>query len=172
MNYLNRLYFQFRNHFSCHFPKLYSVCDRRKAVVKFFLTGFCSGAVDLIFLFIFYDLFSWPIVFSTTLAFIMSFLFSFSLQKFWTFRNLGFGRFAGQLALYMFNVFVGLNLNGFLMHLAVNRYDLWYLLAQVLVNVILGVYNFFIYKFIIFRNEKNEISREQKTLERNAGDLA
>lgn len=102
----------------------------------------------------------------------MSFLFSFSLQKFWTFRNLGFGRFAGQLALYMFNVFVGLNLNGFLMHLAVNRYDLWYLLSQVMVNVVLGVYNFFVYKFIIFRNEKNEIGREQKTLERNAGDLA
>ena len=34
------------------------------------------------------------------------------------------------------------------------------------------LYNFFVYKFIIFRNEKNEIGREQKTLERNAGDLA
>lgn len=172
MNNLNRLYFQFRNHFSCHFPKLYSACDRRKSIVKFLITGFCSGTVDLVFLFIFYDLFSWPIVFSTTLAFIMSFLFSFSLQKFWTFRNLGFGHFAGQFALYMTNVFIGLNLNGFLMHLAVTRYGIWYLLAQVMVNVTLGIYNFFIYKFIIFRNEKNEIGREQKTLERNTGDLA
>ncbi len=153
MNAINRLYFRFRNFFSRHFPRLYSLCDRRKSVVKFVIAGSMAGLTDLVFLFIFHGLIGWPIVFSTSLAFILAFLVSFNLQKFWTFRNYSQRRVFGQLFLYLFNAFIGLNLNGFLMHLFVNELNIWYLLAQMAVNLILSVYNYIIYRFLIFRNK-------------------
>ena len=57
----------------------------------------------------------------------------------------------------MLNAFIGLNLNGALMHLLVNEYNVWYLLAQVIVSVVIGTYNFFIYRFIIFKKNCHEV---------------
>jgi len=90
-------------------------------------------------------------------------LISFNLQKFWTFRNYGRDRMAGQLFLYILNAVIGLNINGALMHLLVNSWSVWYLLAQVIVNLGLGAWNFLIYKFIIFKVRPNEIDCQQKT---------
>lgn len=151
MNAINRAYFRFRNFFSRHFPRLYSFCDGRKSIVKFFIAGCFAGLTDLVFLFVFHGLVGWPIVLSTSLAFILAFLVSFSLQKFWTFRNYSQDKVISQLFLYLFNAVIGLNLNGFLMHFFVNRLNIWYILAQIAVNLILSVYNYLIYRFVIFR---------------------
>jgi len=156
MPLLNDLYFKFRHLFANHFPKIYCFCENRKAIVKFFIAGCFAGATDLVFLFIFHGILKWGIVVSTSAAFVLSFLVSFTLQKFWTFRNYNKGM-VGQLALYIFNAFIGLNINGFLMHLLVNRYHIWYILSQIAVNLFLGFCNFIIYKFVIFRNNKNEV---------------
>jgi putative flippase GtrA len=157
MPLLNKLYFQFRHFFSGRFPKIYCLCENYKAVVKFFISGCLAGGTDLIFLFIFYDLFNWGLVVSTSAAFVLSFLVSFTLQKFWTFRNYRKEMFS-QLFLYILNAFIGLNVNAFLMHLLVNRLHIWYILSQIIVNIFLGVYNFLVYKFIIFKNEKHEVN--------------
>lgn len=157
MSLLNHLYFKFRHFFSSRLPKVYFFCEKQKAIVKFFISGCFAGGTDLVFLFIFHGLFHWGIVFSTSLAFILSFLVSFTLQKFWTFRNYDHKRAIHQLLLYVVNAFIGLNINGFLMHLLVNRFGIWYILSQIAVNLFLGFCNFLIYKFIIFRHEKHEI---------------
>jgi putative flippase GtrA len=117
-----------------------------------------AGGTDLIFLFIFHGLLHINLVLSTSVAFILSFLVSFTLQKFWTFRNYSEDKVVHQLSLYVLNAFIGLNLNGTGMHLLVNKYAVWYMLAQIIVNLVLGVWNFFVYKFIVFNIGKNEIN--------------
>lgn len=73
--------------------------------------------------------------------------------------------------MYIVNAFITLNINGFLMHLLVDQYEIWYLFSQIVVNVIIGTYNFFIYRFIVFRKQ-NEIDSEQEKIRSSAGDVA
>lgn len=149
-------YNKFRNYFFRHYPRVYIFCDNRKSFIKFIFSGCLSGGVDLLLLFVFHSLLKLDIVLSTSLAFILAFLISFSLQKFWTFRNYLSGQTFQQLSLYLINALVGLFLNAFFMHLLVNTYNVWYLLAQVIVNLVIAVWNFVIYKFVVFKADKNE----------------
>lgn len=59
-----------------------------------------------------------------------------------------------------------------MMHTLVIDYNIWYILSQVIVNVTIGIYNFLIYRWIVFKNNKNEISSQQKTVGSESGDLA
>jgi len=152
MPFINRLYFHFRRFFAQRFPRLYNFCDCRKAVLKFLIAGGFAGLTDLVFLYVFYDLLDLNIVPSTSLAFILSFVVSFTLQKFWTFRNYNQALAFRQFLIYIINAVIGLNLNGWAMHALVNQYHVWYILAQIVVNLTLAIYNFIIYKFIIFRS--------------------
>lgn len=156
MPLINSLYFRSRQFLMLNYPRLYNLCSRRKSMIKFFIAGGLAGATDLVFLFIFHGLLSWGIVISTSTAFILSFVVSFTLQKFWTFRNHRRDRMFGQFCLYLANAFIGLNLNAFFMHLLVNTYHVWYILAQIIVNLAIGAWNFLVYKFIIFRERQNE----------------
>lgn len=172
MPQINQLYFKFRNYFACKCPKFYCLCDRRKSVVKFFIAGCFASTTDLVFLFIFHSLFNWPIVLSTSLAFVLSFVVSFTMQKLWTFRNFNHDKTAGQFILYIVNAFITLNLNGMMMHTLVTDHNVWYILAQIIVNVVIGIYNFFIYRWIVFKNDKDETSNKQKTIGTESGDVA
>lgn len=164
MPLLNSLYFRFRHFFSTRWPQTYCFCERRKEILKFVLAGCVSGGSDLVFLFILHGLLKLDIVLATSIAFILSFGISFTLQKFWTFRNYNQDKMVGQLSLYILFAFVGLNLNGLLMHILVNGYDIWYILAQLMVNLAIAFFNFLTYKFIIFRSSRHEINCEEKTI--------
>lgn len=172
MPLINSLYQKFGIWLNSSWPKIYTICNRRKSVVKFFFAGGTAATVDLFFLFLFYGVFHWGLVFSTSLAFILSFIVSFTLQKFWTFRNYCQKKMPLQFVLYIANAVIGLNINGFLMHTLVNNVGIWYLLSQVMVNLTIGVYNFFIYKFIVFRSTRYENNREEKTATGSTGKLA
>ena len=151
MKIVNLLYRQIRKTFSKRYPRLYSFCDDRKSQIKFFFAGSSAALVNLLFLIILHGWLAWSLVLSTSLAFIISFAVSFNLQKFWAFRNYHYKKIPQQLGLYLLNAIVGLSLNGFLMHLLVNIWGLWYLLAQIAVSLTIGLYNFLVYNFIIFR---------------------
>jgi putative flippase GtrA len=156
MPVINRIYYYFRFLFSARFPKFFSFCEQRKSIVKFFIAGAFAGTVDLFALFVFHGLLAWNIVLSTSLAFLFSFMVSFSLQKLWTFRNYSHKRLPRQLVLYFGAAFISMNLNGLGMHILVNNLRVWYLLSQIIVNIFLGLINFFTYKFIVFRKTKDE----------------
>lgn len=145
------LYNDFRRAFAVRTPRLYQYCERRKSLIKYLISGTLAGGTDLLLLFVFHGLVRMEIVLSTSLAFILSFLVSFSLQKLWTFRNHS-GRTVHQLSLYLLNALLGLYLNGYFMHILVNGYAIWYLLAQIIVNLVISVWNFVVYKFVIFRH--------------------
>jgi putative flippase GtrA len=156
MSLINNLYLQFGRFLRDKHPKIFRVCEDRKSIIKFFVSGTSAAIIDLLALYIFHGVFHWEIVLSTSLAFLFSFIVSFSLQKLWTFRNYSNKRLPHQLVLYISAAFISLNLNALAMHLLVNNWHIWYLLSQIIVNVFLGIINFFTYKYIVFRNKLNE----------------
>jgi len=162
MPFINNLYFQFRQYFSRRLPKIYDLCERYKSFIKFFIAGCFAGGSDLVFLFIFHGLFHWGLVLSSSLAFILAFAVSFTLQKFWTFRDYSHNQVARQLSVYFINALVGLYLNGYFMHLLVNRFGVWYILSQIIVNLTLAVWNFIVYKFVVFKVKQNKSDENRR----------
>ena len=147
INFFNRI----KNIVAHRYPRLFSRLLKHKSIVKFTMSGPVSGAIDLVVLYILHGLLYINVIWSTTFAYIISFGFSFYLQKFWTFNNLNRKRVYHQMVIYFFFAFINLNINGYLMHIAVNRYHIWYLLAQLLVGIITGLISYLAFKFIIFR---------------------
>ena len=151
MKLINDYYFEVRNNFALCLPSIYCFCDQRKSFLKFSIVGLTNGAFSIFLLFLFYDILSCTLVFATSSSFILSFVLSFILQKHWTFRDVNHKNNIHQVPIYLFNVFLGLNFNGFLMHLFVFRFDLWHIFSQMIVNLIISIYNFVVYKYIIFK---------------------
>lgn len=156
MSLVNKFYNLIHGKFRAQWPQLYCYCEGRKSFLKFFLAGTLASLTDLVFLFLFHGLFGLTIVLATSLAFLISFAVSFSLQKRWTFHNHDKGRIPKQLVLYFLNAFLSLNMNGASMHWLVTGSHVPYLLAQIMVNLALGSLNFIIYKSIVFRNEQED----------------
>jgi putative flippase GtrA len=156
MPVINKFYNLFHGYFRNKFPKCYCFCAAKKSFLKFFVAGSLAGLTDLIFLFLFHGVFDLDIVLATSLAFLISFAVSFSLQRQWTFRNHDEKKVPKQLVLYFLNAFLSLNINGLGMHLLVNGWSVTYLLAQIIVNLALGGLNFVIYKTIVFRNDNEQ----------------
>lgn len=167
MPVINKFYTLFHQYFRSKLPKCYCFCVRKKSYLKFFVAGSLAGLTDLIFLFLFHGVFKFDIVLATSLAFLISFGVSFTLQRRWTFRNHDEKKVPKQLVLYFLNAFLSLNINGFGMHLLVNSWLVTYLLAQIIVNLCLGGLNFVIYKTIVFRDDndqEDETNCEQEAL--------
>lgn len=165
MTLFKKIYSLILHNFRNKFPKIFSYCKGRKSFVKFFVAGSLAATTDLVFLYIFYGLLEANIVVATSVAFLISFAVSFSLQKRWTFHD-NSGGVPKQLILYLLNAFLSLNINGASMHYLVNESHIPYLLAQIIVNVVLGSLNFIIYKSIIFRNDnEDEINCEPQPLD-------
>jgi len=161
MNYIRSWYNSFKSSFSRCLPGTYRHCERWKGPLKFLLAGLAATIVNLLALDIFYRRLHWEIVPATSAAFVVAFLVSFYLQKFWTFRDKSQDRIAGQFTAYLVNGLVGLYFNGFLMHLLVENYGFPYLISQLAVNVVIATQNFLVYR-IIFKKRHGIVNQQEK----------
>lgn len=149
MKLINKYYFQITRKVFSLLPITYHL----RLQIKYFFAGVSATLLNLILLALFHSVLNWSLVLSTSLAFILSFLLSFALQKFWTFRNKKYRNIPRQLVLYLLNALLGLSLNVYLIQLLVNSWGIWYLLAQVIISLFLALLNFLVYNFIIFRRK-------------------
>lgn len=138
------------------YPRLFAWLLRYKSAAKFFMSGPFAGLLDLLLLFIFHGLLNISVLWSTSIAYVISFSINFYLQKFWTFCNHNKEHVYRQLFAYFFFAFLNLNLNGYLMHILVNQYQMWYLSAQIIASAIIGIDSFMVYKFIVFRKHHDD----------------
>ena len=166
MSFINNLYSKLKSTLATRFPKVFKLLININQLLSLFLRVAQHVGKFITFVFV-----SWftglGLILSTSLAFIFAFLVSFTLQKFWTFRNYNKEKMPLQLALYLTNSFIGLSLNGLFMHLLVNKLGIWYLLAQVIVSLTIAVYNFLVYKFIIFKFKPNKNIQDENRSQEN-----
>ncbi len=83
-------------------------------------------------------------------AFSVAFFVSFTLQKFWAFRNYKRSDSARQAGSYLLIGLMNLVINAVLMYLFVESLHLWYILAQVITTALIAVESYVLYTYIVF----------------------
>ncbi|MST04014.1 MAG: glycosyltransferase [Candidatus Pacebacteria bacterium] len=150
-------------------------------IFKFIVSGFLAYSVELlIFKFILEEFRVWYLV-ASSIALVLSFFVSFSLQKFWTFKHKETVHMKGEILMYLGVVIINLILNAVLFYLFVEFFNLPSLLGrffdigilkgffhersyelvltQTMTAVLVGLWNFWFYKKIIFKDHKMGVKK-------------
>lgn len=142
---------------------LLKLLNKYKTVVKFVFAGATATATHFFILFALTDIFHLWYIISTTFGYIGGFFVSFTLQKFWTFRDRS-RRWRRQMFLYFLVSLTGLGINTAMMYILVDYFGLWYILAQLITVSFIAVGNFIVYRLIIFKKSKSiEKSSDHQT---------
>lgn len=122
-------------------------------VLRFLISGGTATATNLAILYALTSIFGiWYLV-SAVFSYAASFFVSFSLQKFWTFRDSSREGMHIQAGAY-FAVGAGnLILNTIMLYVFVEYADVHYLLAQLISGALIAVESYFLYHFFIFRSK-------------------
>ncbi len=120
-------------------------------IFRFLLSGGTALGTDLMFLYFFTDVLGIWYLASAIAAFILSFLVSFTLHKFWTFGDHSREGMHMQMGAYLLVAIVNLSLNTFLVYLFVEQSGLHYIIAQILASALIAVESFFVYQRFIFK---------------------
>jgi putative flippase GtrA len=123
-------------------------------IVKYVFSGGTAFCVHLATLYILTDIFHLWYLFSTIIAFCLAVTVSYSLQKFWTFKNYSIKNMHLQFSGFFLFALFTLSLNTFLMYLFVDKFGVWYILAQVIINIFTAFLNYIFYSRIIFDENK------------------
>ncbi|MCK5511108.1 GtrA family protein [Candidatus Parcubacteria bacterium] len=133
--------------------KIRELAIKYKIYIKYVISG-CTGAfVNLATLFILTEFVHVYYLLSAIVAFFVSLAVGFNLQKRWTFRDNNKKVFK-QVALYFVITGANLLINMVLLYFLVEKLNVWYMLAQVVIYGSLSIFSFISYKFLVFRKEE------------------
>lgn len=124
-------------------------------ILKYIVSGITASVVMLASLAFFREILNIWYLYSSSIAFVLAFITSFLLQKFWTFQNSNNTRTHAQLALFLLISLANLGINGLAMFILVDKLQVWYFLAQIIVTGSIAFWSFFIYR-VIFQNKTGQ----------------
>ena len=127
--------------------------DKALKIFRYFAPGGSAVVVHVGMLFLFVELFHLWYVVSSMFAFLIAFIASFLLQKFWTFRNTSKEGLHKQAGVYFIVAVINLALNTFLIYIFVEYFNFHYLLGQIVASGLIAISSFFIYSKFIFHNK-------------------
>ncbi len=133
---------------------IYRWAQKYAQFVRFCIAGGFAFSVNLTVLYVLTDIFHIYYLISTVGAFLAAFSISFTLQKFWTFRDPSRDRLHIQLPLYLGMQLTNVTLNVALMYAFVEYLHIWYLFSQAFISLTLAAVIFFINKKYIFRQRE------------------
>jgi putative flippase GtrA len=119
-------------------------------VLRFLISGGSSATVNLTILYICTDIFHIWYVASAIIAFCISFVVSFTLQKWWTFADKTTDIVHRQLTAYLTIALINLSVGTLLLFAIVELTGLHYLAAQIIVQGMIAIMSFFIYSRVLF----------------------
>jgi len=118
--------------------------------MRYLISGASAVAIDLVLLFVLVHFFHMWYLLAAVIAFIAAVAVSFVMQKFFTFNDYTKGGIGRQTVFYLglqvFNIFF----NTLLMYVGVDLLGIPYLMSQILISVAMAIYNFLIYKHLVF----------------------
>ncbi|OGG55059.1 hypothetical protein A3D62_00255 [Candidatus Kaiserbacteria bacterium RIFCSPHIGHO2_02_FULL_49_11] len=119
-------------------------------IVRFLIAGTTATLVNMIVLYALTEFAGVWYLLSLTVAFLIAFLISFTLQKFWTFAEKNKERIGNQAIWFFIVQMGGLLFNMLALYIAVDVFDLWYMGAQFFILLFIAASNFLIFRFVIF----------------------
>lgn len=148
---LRRNYHNAHRRFKRYAPKaIYDTIFKFRMILKYLIAGGTSTSVDiLIYSILIYGFGLWYLL-SSVVSFSMAFGISFSLQKFWTFKDKTTHKIIKQTSLYFFVAIANLGLSTLLMYFFVDYIHIHKFIAKIFANLIIATESFFVYRYFIF----------------------
>lgn len=119
-------------------------------ITKYLVSGSISAVVNIGSLFILVQVFGVYYLAGSVVAFFFGVVISFVLQKFWTFEDSATEGIYRQFAFFLMVVLPNLALNTLLVYVLVDRFAVWYLLAQIATGIVITVTGYLSYHFFVF----------------------
>lgn len=120
--------------------------------VRFLIAGGVAAASNLAVFFVLVQFAHVYYLYASIAAFVMSIGVSFTMQKFWTFRDMLLSGMHAQFARYILVISINLTLNTSLVYLFVEKLGIWSLFAQALATVIIATTGYLGYQYFVFRD--------------------
>ena len=129
-------------------------------VVRFLISGGSAAATNLAVFYVCTSIFSVYYIWASVIAYAISFFVSFTLQKFWTFRDSSLFEMNKQLAKYLTITLFNLGVNTAFIYMLV-EYAQWVpMVAQIFAITLIAVWSFFVYNFFIFKPVAPQLIRQ------------
>lgn len=122
-----------------------------KQFIRFIISGMVITVLGISLLYILTEVIHLWYLAASVVSFITIFVVGFSLQKFWAFQNKDMEVIHRQASFSLGMGILNFFLNTALMYLLVTMLAIHYSIAQLIVYGTLGMADFFVYKFFIFR---------------------
>lgn len=94
-------------------------------------------------------------LYAAIIAFLVSFLFSLFLQKFWTFEDHSRENVVMQIGKYLLSSLFGLSLNTLFLYILVDHLHLFVYVGQIIAGGLVACITFFISRKFIFKGPAN-----------------
>lgn len=125
--------------------------EKNKKLLRFFISGSSATSVDIFLLFFLTEFIGLWYLYSSIFSFAGSFFVSFFLQKYWTFEDKRESLKTKQMLMYFIVAGFNLMINSLGIVFLVEYFEIYYLLAQLIMISLLGIASFLIYNLIIFK---------------------
>jgi len=122
--------------------------DRVPKPIRYIISGGSGAVVNLGTLYALTHIVGVWYLTASVIAFILSFVVSFTLQRIWTFDIRTRDGIARHGVLYLFVALGNLLFNTAFVYLLVEYLQVWYLLAQLLSGMLIALVSFFVYRKI------------------------
>lgn len=124
--------------------------EKHWRILRYLVSGATATAVNFAVLFSLTEFFHVWYIISSIAGLVCGFTTSFILQKFWTFENKSLERVHIQFPLHAALSLLNVGANTISLYILVEYAHVWYLAAQGIDAVFLAIFNYFVYKHIIF----------------------
>jgi glycosyltransferase involved in cell wall biosynthesis/putative flippase GtrA len=135
---------------------------KHKEAMKYLIAGGFATLVDFVVLYILTDIVHIWYLLSSVIAFIAAFGVSFSLQKFWTFRDGNTKVIREQMFYYFIVALINLGINTLFIYILVDHIRLWYMLGQFIASAFIAIWSYLIYKFMIFNQIEPALNPDRR----------
>lgn len=119
-------------------------------IFRYLVSGSIATITSLVLLYIFTEWFRLWYLASVVITFFFTFMISFTLQKFWVFKDDSKDRIVIQGGTFLSIALMNLGINTLGMFILVSKLHIWYMLAEVLVLAFIATENYFLQRNIVF----------------------
>ncbi len=124
--------------------------ERHYKIARYIIAGGTSAGTSITILFLLTHFAHVWYLLSAIVANIAAYMISFSLQKFWTFRNHSMDALKKQAFHFLIIFIINIITNTAFLYFLVEYAHIHYLISQIVSGIILAFINFFVYKYHVF----------------------
>jgi putative flippase GtrA/glycosyltransferase involved in cell wall biosynthesis len=122
-------------------------------IARYFLCGITAATLNIFSLYLFTDILGIWYLLSSILAFVVSLVVSFTLQKFVVFEDNKTQSLSSQFSKFFVVSILGVVTNTILVYLCVEVFGVWYIFSQIIAGFFVMIQNFILYKLFIFNKQ-------------------